>query len=178
MTCWFDDGDEPAAPRAATCGRDLQTALEAFATLPIPGRPPATLALKVAVATGSARRFAVGDPTVQRLDVLAGATLDRMAAGEHFAHPGEVMLDAATVAALGPHATLEVSRINPATGDGFAPLQTITVPPVGPRPAVALPVERMRPWVLPVVWERYQAGLGAFLGESSEETPPFQDPWR
>ncbi|MEI8166985.1 MAG: AAA family ATPase, partial [Chloroflexales bacterium] len=165
MTCWFDDGDGPAAPRAAACGCDLQTAMAAFATLPIPGWPPATLALKVAVATGPARRFAVGDPTVQRLDVLAGATLDRMAAGEHLAHPGEVLLDAATVTALGPRATLGVSRTDPATGAEFFLLQTLTVPPVGPRPAVVLPVERMRPWVLPVVCERYQAELGAFLSE-------------
>ena len=44
-----------------------------------------TLAIKVAVAAGPVRRFVVGDPQIQLIDVLAGATLERLAAAEHHA---------------------------------------------------------------------------------------------
>ena len=53
--------------------------------------------MKVAVAAGHARRFVVGDPDIQLIDVLAGALMDRLAAAEHHAERGEVVLDAATL---------------------------------------------------------------------------------
>ncbi len=38
-----------------------------------PGGATVQLALKVAIAVGAARRFVVGDPEIQLIDVLAGA---------------------------------------------------------------------------------------------------------
>ena len=50
-------------------------------------------ALKVAVAVGPARRFVVGDPEIQLIDVLAGRLVDELAAAEHLAEQGEVVLE-------------------------------------------------------------------------------------
>jgi hypothetical protein len=50
-----------------------------------------SLTIKIALASGTARRYVVGDPDIQLMDVLAGETLYRLA-GRHFAekekHPG------------------------------------------------------------------------------------------
>lgn len=168
ITCWFDETDGGAAMRAAACALALQHAMVAFSSIALPDGGSATLSLKVAVASGPARRLLVGDPTVQLLDALAGATLDRVAAGEHLARPGEVLVDAATVAALGEGFAIAAWRDNPegnarfAVIDPFAPLP----PATGPRaPIGALAPEDLRPWLLPAVYARYQAGLGAFLTE-------------
>jgi len=79
ITCWFD-GDQGA--RAAACGLAMQQVMRRFASIPLHGGETASLALKVAVASGPARRFQVGDPAIQVMDVLAGATLQRMAEAE------------------------------------------------------------------------------------------------
>ena len=55
-----------------------------------------SLAVKAAVASGPARRFVVGDPAIQRIDVLAGATLTRMGIAERLAAKGDVIVDAET----------------------------------------------------------------------------------
>lgn len=166
ITCWFDDADGPAAPRAAACGLALQRTMLPFAAEVVekPGR--ITLALKVAVAGGPVRRFAVGDPAIQRLDVLAGATLSRMAAGENLTRPGEVLLDAATVAALDASAQLGDLRTDPETGATFTRLHFLDPAPItlnSEHPPLAVDV--LRPWVLPVIWERYLAGMGTYLTE-------------
>jgi class 3 adenylate cyclase len=119
ITCWFDAVDGPAAPRAAACACALQAAMASFAAVALPDGHTAFLMIKVAIASGSARRCIVGDPALQQIDVLAGATVARMACGEHLARPGEVLLDAATVAALGPGVSLGEQRADPEHGDTF-----------------------------------------------------------
>jgi class 3 adenylate cyclase len=74
MTCWFD-GD--SGLRAITCALAIQQVMQGFATTSPEGT--VSLAIKVAVAQGMVQRFVVGDPAVQRIDTLAGATLGRMA---------------------------------------------------------------------------------------------------
>lgn len=78
ITGWFDDSSGSAPTSAATCALALQEAMGPFAAIPLPGGASATLSLKVALASGSARRLVVGDPLIQLLDVVAGATLDRL----------------------------------------------------------------------------------------------------
>ncbi len=119
ITCWFDAVDGSAVPRAAACALALHTAMVPFVAVALPDGHTASLKIKVAIASGSVRRFVVGDPAVQQFDILAGATLSRMAHGEHLAHPGEVLLDAATVAALGPSATLGERRFGPVHDESF-----------------------------------------------------------
>ncbi len=81
----------------------MQHAMEQFSRITLPSGPAITLAMKAAVAIVPVRRFVVGDPTVQPLDALAGATLDLgWLAAEHQARKGEVVLSAETADRLQP----------------------------------------------------------------------------
>ncbi len=206
MTCWFDakhdplagglggrmkDDDKSSSFRATACALAMQNTLRTFAQVALPSGSTVALTMKVAVATGPARRFVVGDPQIQLLDVVAGATLTRMAAAEHLAQPGEVIGDASTVAAIEGSAEVldwrtDESRAAPATGarghrhsddsardelisERFAVMGGIPAPiqaaPVELTIREALTEDQLRPWLLPVVYERLRSGQGEFLAE-------------
>jgi len=63
--------------------------------------------VKVAIASGLARRFVVGDPTINYLDALAGATVARTSTAEHHAQSGDVILNKPTVNTLGEVLTIK-----------------------------------------------------------------------
>ena len=183
ITCWFDeplsqqgvpalDGPSRAVPRAVTCALAMQSAMRAFAAVPVPGHEPVSLAVKVAVACGPARRFQVGNPAILRYDVLVGETLYRMAAAEHYANRGEVLLDQLAVERLGD--TLDIAewrQEDTGTGVGrrfavVAGLKTPAVPTPWPDLTPGKLTEaQVRPWVHPTVMKRLQAGMGEFLTE-------------
>ena len=87
--------------RATACALAMQRAMQQFAQVDMPEAGVVSLAIKVVVTVGPARRFLIGDPTIQLVDVLAGETLYRLANGEHLAERGEVLLDQPTIDALG-----------------------------------------------------------------------------
>src|SRR5919201_58495 len=89
ITCWFDGDD---GLRATACGLAVQQVMAKFAEVKTPSGGTVSIAIKVAIACGPVRRFLVGDPNIQYIDALAGATLDRMAAAEHHAAKGEVVV--------------------------------------------------------------------------------------
>lgn len=153
ITCWFDERDGPAAARAARCGLDMQARLVAFNDL----------TLKVAVASGAARRFIVGEPDIQLLDVLAGATLSRVAAAEGLARPGDVLIDEATARDL--QASVGEAR-RAADGECFWPLDPGWVGGSDIADTAAStesPDEaQLRRWVLPFVADREAAEHGLF----------------
>jgi predicted ATPase/class 3 adenylate cyclase len=167
ITCWFDDsqpGPEPKSPAAAIfAALEMQSSMRAFPRL----------ALKVAVASGPARRFLVGNPEIHYLDALAGATVTRTATGEHLAEKGEVLADEATASLLGDGLITREWRVDSATGDRFAVVGGFSITdssfPVrqssstSPQPPLA--VESLRPFILPAVYERELAGQGFFLTE-------------
>jgi class 3 adenylate cyclase/tetratricopeptide (TPR) repeat protein len=169
ITCWFDDsGDggwtasrEPpmAVQRAVACGLGMQSAMQPFGSI----------AVKVAVAVGPVSRFVVGDAEIQKIDALAGSTLSRLAAAEHHADPGDVVVDKAAATALGEPFNIHEWREDSATGERFASLSGLSaVVSPDPWPQVAvdrLPAETVRPWLLPPVASRLDAGLGDFLTE-------------
>jgi adenylate cyclase len=161
ITCWFDGDDGTCA---TTCALAMQVRMETFSQVPVPGGDVITLALKVAVASGSVRRFLVGDPAVQLLDVIAGETLGRVAAAEGLAHKGEVVLDALTAQAL--RGTLELAEWR-GSGTCVAVVQGLRAPapPVSPAPLAPLSEAQLRPWLLPAVYKRLQSGQAAFLTE-------------
>ncbi len=183
VTCWFDDAGTPGAGagRAVACARAMQAAMDGFAALPHPAGGTLALCLKVAVATGPARRFLAGDPQTYLLEVLAGATIDRMAAAEHVARAAEIVVDQATIAALGDQ-DVTACRTDPATGARFAVITTAgrgegvkgrkgegerplhPFSPSPPHPFTPSP-EQLRPWLLPTVYNRLVAGQGEFLTE-------------
>jgi adenylate cyclase len=168
VTCWFDAADGRAEQRAVTCALAMQQAIVGLATIPLPDRTNATLALKTAVSSGPARRFVVGDPAIQRLDTLAGDTISRTAVAEHLAAPGELIVDSATATALQAMLLRLEWREDGETGERFAAVQAVTqtneyaIPPVTAQP---ISPEQCREWLLPAVYERELSGYGAFLTE-------------
>ncbi len=177
ITCWFDDlapDATTATPggaslRAAACALALQQAMQPFTAIEIPGAGTVSLAIKVGVASGPVRRFLVGDPGIQTIDVLAGDTLQRMAGAEHMAQKGDVIIDEPTAQALGGRAELGDWRLDIDDGQRFAVLLALRgeapVAPWPPLPDGALGEAAYRPWLLPPVFERLRAGMGAFLTE-------------
>jgi adenylate cyclase len=68
ITCWFD-GDDGLC--ATACALSMQQVMEQFAEVQSPSGTTVSLAIKVAVASGPVRRFLVGVPEIQVIDVLA-----------------------------------------------------------------------------------------------------------
>ena len=178
ITCWFDDQEQdylaphPAtstALRATACALAIQRTIQQFAQVEISGAGPVSLAIKVVVTTGPARRFLLGDPAIQLIDVLAGETLYRLADAEHYAARGEILLDQATVAVLGEQIEVHEWREDTDSGDRFAVINQLNIDvDVVPWPAMDADVladELVRPWLLPPVYERLMSGLGEFLTE-------------
>jgi predicted ATPase/class 3 adenylate cyclase len=166
-----------APPRAVACALALQQTMQQFAALPLPGGGSTALALKVALASGSARRFLVGDPSIQQIPALAGATVARTATAEHLAQRGEIMADEATIAVLGERASVAEWRTDETSGERFA-LVTALAGPVAPQPWPQIPSSQqfedaLRPWVLPEVYTRLREGLGEFLTELRLAAPLF-----
>ncbi|MCP4544619.1 MAG: tetratricopeptide repeat protein [Chloroflexi bacterium] len=175
ITCWFaelaqecENEEKKYAPlRATACALAMQQAMKQFAVVPLPFGETVLLAMKAAVASGPARRFLIGDPDIQLIDALAGETLARMAAGEHLADRGEVVVDAQTVTHLGRRGQVVEWRTDEKTSMRFAVVDGLTssVEP-SPWPVLspqALQETQVRSWLLPTVYEWLREGLGEFL---------------
>ena len=172
ITCWFDrGGDLPAdlpAQRAVASALAMQEAISQLASIVIPNGQTISLAMKAAVATGSTRRFLVGDPQIQLVDTLAGSILDQLSSAEHQAQKGEVLADMETVNQLGER--LQISEWREAgSREQFCVVRGLTcVVPAAPWPALpegAIREELARPWLLPAVYERLRKGQGEFVAE-------------
>lgn len=161
ITCWFDDADGAAPPRAVACAVSLQTAMQDFTEISLPNDQTGQLTIKIGVATGQVRRLVVGDEAHFRLDVLAGETVNRMAVAEQLATSSEIILDELTSHALGQtNLAIAEWRVSPTTGERFGLLKTFTAV-VTPTPLPPLPdldEETARLWLTPLVYARAKAG--------------------
>lgn len=165
ITCWFDGDD---GRRGASAGAGIQRRMVEHSRLEIKGVGVFELAVKVAVATGPARRFLVGDPKVQLIDTVAGHTIARMIEGEHFANRGDLLLDEATVAALGPDLTIAEWRQEEGAADRFALVKSLVESPElvrGEMDSQSLDPNALESWLLPEVFARLRSGHGEFLTE-------------
>ncbi|HLA06325.1 MAG TPA: adenylate/guanylate cyclase domain-containing protein [Anaerolineales bacterium] len=179
ITCWFDDTHGPAAPRAMGSGIALQAAMLSFTAITLPNGSTTALTLKVTIASGPARRFVVGDPTINYLDTLAGATVARLAMAEHLAKPGEIIIDQETMSIL----QLPASESRSAeTGECFFVIDPAAVPieqysiqgdPAAGRLPVQLDANLLKQWILPTVVERESTGHALFLTELRPTTALF-----
>ena len=175
ITCWIDGDD---GMRATACGLAMQAALDRVGTVTTPAGSTVQLAVKVAVAVGRARRFLVGDPSIQLIDVLAGRLIDDLADAEHHTEKGEVVLDPSAVASVGGRVDLEL-RDGGEGGQGgriFGVVRglRVHVPEApAPEPPHALPEPVVREWLLPAVYERLRTGRGEFLAELRPAYPVF-----
>jgi class 3 adenylate cyclase/tetratricopeptide (TPR) repeat protein len=173
ITCWID-GDDGA--RAAACGLAMQEAIERVGEVRTPAGTVVRLALKIAVAVGTARRFVVGDPEIQLIDVLAGRLVDELAAAEHLAEQGEVVLDQSAIEFLSTRAEISERRRDEDSGRIVGVLTGLTEPVAdapSSEPDRPLPEELVRPWLLPPVYERLRTGRGEFLAELRPAFPLF-----
>ncbi len=172
ITAWLDGDDDGL--RAVSCAFAMQEAMARVGTVVSPGGRRVVLGVKVAVALGTARRFVVGDPAVQLIDVLAGALMDEVAAAEGQASPGEVVVTEPVLRALGDHALGVELR----SGD-LGPVAAITGIDRVPEPWVdfadsaPLELDEVRQWLLPAIFERMRAGRGEFLAELRPAVPVF-----
>lgn len=164
ITCWLEGSP---GERAVACAFAMQDAVGELSPVKTPSGA-VSLGVKVAVATGPARRFLVGDPKVQVIDVLAGKTLEHMAAAERWARRGEVVLDEATASHLGNEIQVMEWRSGPRSEEKFAVVakaRDLPTPmsPLEPNPA--LTEAQARPWLSPSIYERLRTGQGEFLTE-------------
>jgi class 3 adenylate cyclase/tetratricopeptide (TPR) repeat protein len=173
ITCWFN-GDE--GMRATACALAMQQVMTDFAEIKTPAGTLVALAIKVALTTGPVRRFLVGDEQIQRIDVLAGVTLDHMAAAEKQAERGEVVLGPAILAQMAKKVSITAWRTDN-TGQQYAVVDGLLVPVTlsAPWPELAptaFTTEQLRSWLLPPVYERletrqltFASGQRQFLAE-------------
>jgi adenylate cyclase len=172
ITCWFSDSTDAgipgASPRAVACALALQADMRAFQSILLPDGGSIGLGLKVAVASGPARRFVVGDANIQLMDALVGSTVARTASAEHQAHRGEVLVDQPTVEALGKSLIISEWRGDENGRDRFAVVGGLSAKVAAtpwPELIASLPEARVRPWLHPAVYIRERSGLGEFLNE-------------
>jgi predicted ATPase/class 3 adenylate cyclase len=161
ITCWFEGDD---GLRATACALALQQIVNRLGESDRHSPHAPRLSIKVAVTAGSARRFIVGDPTVQTIDVLAGVTVERVNEAEKQAARGEVVVAGSSarlhdlfgiISQRGDIAVVKDSREKDTTLSPTSPFSE-------PNP---LPESLVRPWILPQVWEKLKAGSGQFLAE-------------
>ena len=147
ITCWFD-GDNGARATASALG--MQAAMSPFYQVALADGKTVALSVKAAVATGPARRFIVGDPAIQFIDVMAGRTLARMATGAHLAAKGEVVVDLNTRTNLEQTIHESEWRTAETTAERFAVVRRLSAP-VAPQPWPAMSTlgdTVVRPWLM------------------------------
>ncbi|MEN9402902.1 MAG: hypothetical protein RL091_1605 [Verrucomicrobiota bacterium] len=176
MVVWYA-GD--SGKRAVSTALSMQKAMQRFGQVALPDGEMISLGLKVAVASGSLRRFEVGDPAVQLFDALAGEVMIRVAACEGVATRGEVVVDDTTAKQLGDD--LEVCEWRNLTADAAGGRAAVvsglrSASPPQPLPTPAFPddaADRLRPWLVPEVARRVIAGQMVFLTELRPATALF-----
>lgn len=173
ITCWID-GDDGA--RATACALAMQATMGQLGEVVTPAGSRVRLAMKVAVAVGAARRFLVGDPDVQRIDVLAGRLIDELAAAERQAERGQVVLDQSALESLGGRVEIRELRVDKESGRRFGVVGGMTTAldgAPGPGLDAPLPEEVVKEWLLAAVYERLRTGRGEFLAELRPAYPLF-----
>lgn len=186
ITCWIDEKaeggrmkDETAkasALSAVDCAFAMQDIMARMSRVTTPGGTDIVLSIKIAVAAGPARRFLVGNPSHQLFEALAGATLERMAAAEHQAEKGDVIVSQEVAELLGDALDIAAWRYEEDTGRPFAHVAGMVRPTACQAwpalPPDALTTEQLRPWLAAPVYERLQSGA-TYLAELRPVTSLF-----
>jgi len=172
ITCWLDRDD---GARATASGIAMQEAMAREGLITTPAGTQVQLALKVAVAVGRARRFVVGDPQIQLIDVLAGAMIDDLAEAEHHADKGEVVLETSALAALEGRVRIREYREDEERHRRFGVVEEllVDVPTLDVEEPPALDEALVTPWILPEVYERMRSARGELLAELRPAYPVF-----
>ena len=173
ITCWIDGDD---GSRATACALAMQKKMGEIGEVVTPAGARVRLAMKAAVAVGAGRRFLVGDPDIQLIDVLAGRLIDALATAEHLAERTEVLLDRSVLESLGDRVAIREVRVDPESGREFGVISSMTAAVANAAASIdeePLPKAVVRQWLLPVVYERLSTGRGEFLAELRPAYPLF-----
>lgn len=168
ITCWFDDTgpSTDGCARATACALRMQRVVAALPPITSTSEEPIVVGVKVALAAGPVRRLLVGDAAIQKLEVLSGSTLNRMADAANHASRGEVVASREVIDRLNAAAiagTWQPSAKNP---DLLAIRSLSTPVPEAPwEVSAAIADETARPWVAAPVYERTRVGKGEFLAD-------------
>ncbi|MCK5922091.1 MAG: hypothetical protein KAG66_14205, partial [Methylococcales bacterium] len=161
ITCWLDND---VGRQAVACGLAMQAAMAQFSQVQTHAGRVVSLAIKVAIASGTVRRFIVGNPSYRLIDVMAGEPLEQMAAAEKLAERGDVLVHRSTMSALRDDVIIQewvaedVARVVGLDG---------TVPDMAWDQTVAQPLsaEIANQWLLPQVAHRLANQGRDFLAE-------------
>ena len=152
ILCWFDPARGPCAePALAAAGaaRAIRSVVRDTAPLTPPGVEPIRLGVRCAIGSAEGLRCVVGDPAVQRFEILAGDAAERVAWADAAAQEDEIVCDEATAAALPP---TSVARWRDGAGGRFAVLVDAPASPgAGWGPLQGLEPERLGGWAPSVV---------------------------
>lgn len=170
IMCWFDQAHGPAEPRAMRCALSLQQVMQSFKAIHLPDGKKIELAIKVSVASGPARRFIVGDPSINYIDALAGSTVARTSEGEGLAKKGDVLADEATAKTLGQALVISEWRTNSATNPGvkFAVIKDFKGEAAAPKipGSMNLPSDdALKVWLPDAIFERERSGQASLMTE-------------
>lgn len=160
LISWFSDD---LGVRALACGLQMQRAMKQFQAIAAPQGGRVSLAMKAAVAAGPVHRFLIGDPEIQLLDVLAGATVDRLAEAEHLAERGEVIASPEVARKVSGQLLIGAWRGRFGVVEGLR--ANVEPAPWPDHLSGDLTSERLRPYLLRPVHERVGGGQGEFLAE-------------
>ncbi len=166
ITCYLDGDD---GLKAVACALAMQETISQFSTITTPKGTLFPLAIKVAVVSGPVRRFLVGDPQIQNIEVLAGKTIDMLATADHLAERGEILVQGAIIKRYAESITVTEKRLDEVSTQSFAVVSGLS-DPISPEPWVelrkdVLTEEQCRPWLLPAVYEQVTGGAKAYLSE-------------
>jgi class 3 adenylate cyclase/tetratricopeptide (TPR) repeat protein len=165
LLCWFD-GDNGL--RATGCAFAMQAAMRTRADVVMTTGERIRFALKTSVAVGQANRIVLGDPNIQLFDVLAGDLLDLLAATDHVATGGDVVVDDATATQLATYAELGAIRMD-VQQRRFYVVESLDATQTHTEHQtlneIELAPEQARPWMPAPVFERLSRGQGEFLAE-------------
>ena len=164
ISCWFDADD---GRRALSAALAMQRGMSRFARVPIPDGRAITLAVKIGVSVGPARRFVVGDPRHKRIDVLAGRAVDQVALAEQQARKGEVVAPEAVLHGCAGEVEAGEWRVHQSSGARFAvvkSLANLAAPQPWP-PEPLLPEHVVDEWQVEAVRQRLHKGRALFLAE-------------
>ena len=163
VTCWFDETDGGCAGsvrRALRCAIRMQADIAAFPTV----------GLKVTIVSGSVRRFLVGDPDVQLLDVIAGSTVTAASVAQRAAQKGDVLIDEGATTVLDDPSIIGEWRTEDRSGRRLGVVRAVSpgarAPEADPappdRPVAAPDASVLRRFVHDQVVEQEAANQGAF----------------
>lgn len=177
ITCWFDDQIDDAVveydsavARALACATAIQASFTELGTIDEWGGGQ-SVGIKAAIASGMVRRFLVGDPSLQQIEVIAGDPLDRMALAEALALRGEIVLSRDALELVADRVQVAETRASE-SGDHQVSVvgHFADAPSATPWPDFSDEQQRhleqlSRPWLLPSVHTRLTSGQSEFLAE-------------